>query len=148
LKPFFALALTLLVSAAVAAPASAFTPGGPFQLTGPFVVASPPTTCTATFTVVGTPGAGGVITNVAFTGAPLCSTLSTSGLPWTMTALSATAVKITPFAVRGALFNCAAPSVTGSWSNAGGGVATFSAISVPPCVITTTLSASPAQTLP
>lgn len=137
------LVLALLVSTGVAAPASAFTPGGTFLLTGPFTLSSPPVTCTATFTV-----SGSVITSVLFSGSPACGSLSARSLPWPVTPISPTAIKITPMIIKSPLSTCSAASVTGAWNNASPGVATFSGVSAPPCVISMTLSASPAQTLP
>jgi len=135
--------LGLLVSTGAAAPASAFTPGGTFLLTGPFTLSSPSVTCTATLTV-----SGSVITSVAFTGSPVCGALSARSLPWPVTPISPTAIKITPLVVKTPISTCSAASVTGVWNNASPGVATFSGVSAPPCVISMTLSASPAQTLP
>lgn len=142
------LALVLLAAAGVAAPASAFTPGPPFQLTGTFVIVSPSITCTTTLNVVGGPGGATSITSVVFAGSPVCATLSASSLPWALTPISTTAVKISPVVVRSPFLTCSAPSVTGAWSNTAPGVATFTSVSAPPCIVSMSLSASPPQTLP
>ncbi len=148
MKTLAALAAGLLLSAGSIAPAHAFTPGGPFTLIGPANIAGVVSVaCTASFTATGTPGAGGMITGVVFTGgAGVCSLIHATNLPWAMTPTSTSSVQVSNVGLTFPA-TCGPATVTADWDNTTGRLSLSNA-AVGSCHVSWALSSNPPQTLP
>ncbi|WP_116141753.1 activator protein [Trinickia diaoshuihuensis] len=109
-------ALALFLAASASAYAVTISPAGPVTLTGSTTLTKGITSvsCTANFT--GTVSSAGAISISAakFTGGTLCSGVTPTGLPWTGTVTSTTALKLNNVAVNTLLGACGPSAIVGS----------------------------------
>lgn len=112
------LATTALPAAAMAQTA---TPDGPFVADGTTNLTKGGTSLACTAHFVGSIGGGvGQVTSATFSGGTLglCGTVAATNLPWTLTALSTTSVKISGVAVNTPIGNCSpAADLVGAYNN-------------------------------
>ncbi len=105
----------------VVATAQTATPDGPFVADGNTNLNKGGTqlACTARF-VGNISGGTGQVTSATFSGGTLglCATVTATNLPWTLTALSTTSVKISGVAVNTPIGNCSpAADLVGTFNN-------------------------------
>jgi hypothetical protein len=153
-RPALAAALASAAAALVAvAPAHAFSPTTPdiFSLSGPITLGQgplPPLTCTANLMVSNT---SNLVLSVSFTGSIACSSIVVTHMNWGVIQDPLTPkVTITNMALNTPVASCPPTSVVGAWSNIAPGTMTvpLTPMSSTCRIISATLSASPAKTLP
>jgi len=121
MKAFKKLSIAALATIGLtgAALAATITPDGAFQADGSTnltksILSLP---CTAHF-VGNVSGGVGHVTSASFTGSGgLCSSVTATNLPWTVTATSATTGTISGVAVNTPIGNCTSGTLTGSYNN-------------------------------
>ena len=102
--------------------------------------------CTLTVAgVVAADGSHATINSAAFSGGSICAVWSTSGLPWTATPTSPTAMTISGMSIGAAPLTCTG-SVSGSWDNT---LSRFTAVNQPlgDCTISMILPTTPALSI-
>lgn len=134
-------------------PAHAFTPGGAFTLSGPLNLkfGTYVLPCTATLQVNNLSSGNGIIVAGVLTGSTLCMSLRPVDFPWFIIPDSNPgALMVTNVAIATNGATCGPATVAATWSNTSPGTMSISGAVLPVgCqIVSATLSASPAQTLP